>query len=516
MTVPSASPHPRGAPPDGAALGERPLARTGHDLGRCYRAALQWLRESLIAPAGASCRAPHPARDTWALVPTLLASGERSLAGTLLDDILSSQDPHGCWSGQEPGRVVGDTTTAVSALAAAWPSTPSVESALRRGCEWLCSMPFLAPGFLLTRALRTCRGTAIERCEGLLAAAALGRAGESLGRPHLVAAAQRVVAWPSPTLRRRAARAANWLGSQVTHSHHDDLGPLLDLAREELVRPTLARAARRQHGDGAVTAEDAPGLVCPRCLGQLTSAWCRTGQRDPAIRALLYLGTVQSASGAFPGPVAPDPATPSSMQLTVKEFLDALHWHVRTAFDSQVDLFEDRTNSCDGRVAFLLKAAGPLHGRRVLDAGCGRGAVARALLEACPTAEVWGVDLSLTMLRHAPQAMHARHGSIQNLPFPDACFDVSICVEALEHAGNAPGAVAELCRVVRPGGRVLIVDKSLDRAGALEIEEWEQWFSCRDVESWLELCCGEVRSEVLEHCPEYGPGLFLGWVGTRA
>jgi malonyl-CoA O-methyltransferase len=197
------------------------------------------------------------------------------------------------------------------------------------------------------------------------------------------------------------------------------------------------------------------------------------------------------------------------------ECLEAIHRHVAAAFATQIGYFEDHIRSGDGRFGFLLREGRLSPEQRVLDAGCGRGAVARALLTAFPGLEVSAVDLSPEMLSHVPGAARPRRGSIQNLPFEDGSFDLVYCIEALEHAGNPEGAVDELCRVVRPGGRVLIVDKNVARAGALAIESWESWFARTEVECWLRRHCSEVGSELLTHCPELGPGLFIGWHGTR-
>jgi SAM-dependent methyltransferase len=223
-----------------------------------------------------------------------------------------------------------------------------------------------------------------------------------------------------------------------------------------------------------------------------------TRQDDP--------GALLERLGPAPGPDLPAAAV---------ELLEAIHRHIAAAFATQVGDFEDRIRSGDGRFGFLLREGRFLPNQRVLDAGCGRGAVARALLTSFPGLDLFAVDLSPEMLRHVPAAARPRRGSIQNLPFEDDGFDLVYCIEALEHAGNPEGAVDELCRVARPGGRVLIVDKNLERAGALPIESWESWFSRTEVECWLGRHCNDVGSELLLHCPELGSDLFVGWHGTR-
>jgi SAM-dependent methyltransferase len=84
-------------------------------------------------------------------------------------------------------------------------------------------------------------------------------------------------------------------------------------------------------------------------------------------------------------------------------------------------------------------------GARVLDVGAGDRPY-DALLRGA--AEVVALDV--------PGNVHADlHGSLDALPVADASFDVALCLQVLEHVDDPAGAVRELRRVVRPGGRVL-------------------------------------------------------------
>jgi 2-polyprenyl-6-hydroxyphenyl methylase/3-demethylubiquinone-9 3-methyltransferase len=109
------------------------------------------------------------------------------------------------------------------------------------------------------------------------------------------------------------------------------------------------------------------------------------------------------------------------------------------------------------RVGFYLQQLGDLHGRRVLDAGCGGGLVAREL--AAAGAEVVGVDRSLGSLgvarRAAGGSFHPAQGRLERLPFGDASFDAVVAADVLEHLPDLPTAVAELARVLAPGGSFL-------------------------------------------------------------
>lgn len=90
----------------------------------------------------------------------------------------------------------------------------------------------------------------------------------------------------------------------------------------------------------------------------------------------------------------------------------------------------------------------------VLDAGCGPGSMSRHWREA--GSEVTALDLSAGMLAQAQRngaAQHYLQGDIEALPLPDACFDWH-GVTAVQWCDELSAAIGELCRVVRPGGRV--------------------------------------------------------------
>jgi ubiquinone/menaquinone biosynthesis C-methylase UbiE len=116
----------------------------------------------------------------------------------------------------------------------------------------------------------------------------------------------------------------------------------------------------------------------------------------------------------------------------------------------------------------LADLAGLVPGESVLDVGCGTGTLAVvAKRRVGPDGAVQGVDASPEMIGQATHkaatagvdvTFHV--GRAQALPFPDARFDVVLCTLMLHHL---PGPARERCmaeirRVLRPGGRVLAVD----------------------------------------------------------
>lgn len=104
-------------------------------------------------------------------------------------------------------------------------------------------------------------------------------------------------------------------------------------------------------------------------------------------------------------------------------------------------------------------------GARVLDACCGSGASALPAAEAVgPSGSVLGVDLAANLLALAQAKADARRlsnlelrvGDMLALELPAASFDAVVCVFGIFFVPDMPGAVRELWRLVRPGGRLAL------------------------------------------------------------
>ena len=94
-------------------------------------------------------------------------------------------------------------------------------------------------------------------------------------------------------------------------------------------------------------------------------------------------------------------------------------------------------------------------GSVVLDAGCGKG---RTFLyrRRLPSVRVVGLDLS-PHARDNPNVDSQVTGTLEALPFPDASFDAVLCTHVAEHLARPEAAFAEMARVLRPGGRLLLL-----------------------------------------------------------
>jgi malonyl-CoA O-methyltransferase len=167
-------------------------------------------------------------------------------------------------------------------------------------------------------------------------------------------------------------------------------------------------------------------------------------------------------------------------------------------------------------VQLILEYFGDLNGKRVLDLGSGKGRFARVLLERHPDAAIVAFDLAEAMLRCVPAGIRACAGSMTALPFPSGAFDCVYATESLEHAVEIETAVAELCRVTRRDGRIVIIDKNADQWGRLKTPEWEKWFGRKELEKLLKRHCSRVSSKPISYWEDVAPdGLFLAWLAER-
>jgi ubiquinone/menaquinone biosynthesis C-methylase UbiE len=118
--------------------------------------------------------------------------------------------------------------------------------------------------------------------------------------------------------------------------------------------------------------------------------------------------------------------------------------------------------------AALQDAVAPAPGERLLEVGSGSGVLCRRMAPAvAPGGRLYGLDVSPGFLRaadrYAAEDGLAEHiafgaGAGEALPFPAGCFDGAYAARLLLHVPDPNAVVREMARVVRPGGRVVLMD----------------------------------------------------------
>ena len=129
----------------------------------------------------------------------------------------------------------------------------------------------------------------------------------------------------------------------------------------------------------------------------------------------------------------------------------------------------------------VLKFAGPLSGKAVLDVGCGDGTLT-AEFHRKGALFVVGCDSDPHMMAKATartmaerDAMSYLLGRAEHLPFRDQSFDVVTAITVLCFVEQRSRAVEEMARVLKPGGRLVIG----------ELGRWSTWAASRRIRAWL-------------------------------
>lgn len=221
--------------------------------------------------------------------------------------------------------------------------------------------------------------------------------------------------------------------------------------------------------DGKIPAKkEMVNEYCFTGLSQFALSLFLSGMPKLGMQMLEFVSGFQNESGGFYG------GTPGSGYFideepswAVKFYIDAFLESSRASFvDSSDTRMLDFEGSVDPRFFFVKSRVEAAH--KVLDVGCGGGRYINNL-----DCDRYACDLVQSQSVNAKFSI----GSCYDLPYNDDFFDVVICCECLEHAIFKENAIKQMLRVVKPGGRLLIIDKDVKEQADYQYplhygEEW--------------------------------------------
>jgi malonyl-CoA O-methyltransferase len=486
---------------------ERTLIQRFHD-------SLCWLKLATLPNSGVKVTGqrtnPYP-EVTGYLIPTLLHFGERELAIQYGQWLVNIQHADGYWTDPDFGSpFTFDTGQILKGLIALSSLTPEFNNSIKRGCDWLVDQ-IQEDGAVTTPDYRQWElpgGRRVPEAIHLYVLEPLRMYGGGIYNSAVDRALQHYLAIPELTS-----------FSTLNHFHAYIVEALVDLGLTDRAEDAMKDIASYLRYDGFLPAYCDESWICSTGMFQYAVIWYKLGNRQLGDRVFAYGCKFQEASGGFLGSYGKGGSYFPSEEIpwAVKYFMDAVYWKIRSSFDSTTEEYPASVSQLDGRWQLVSSVMRNSGATVVGDIGCGKGRFARCFLHEFPDSSLYGVDLSPNMLSALPPAVIPLKGTMLQIPVADNFFDFVYCVESLEHAVNIPAAIRELARVIRRGGHLLIIDKNAACRGALEIEDWEQWFLADEVTELLAKAGFSVRihKQVPYDDSDGRDGLFFGWEALK-
>ncbi len=138
---------------------------------------------------------------------------------------------------------------------------------------------------------------------------------------------------------------------------------------------------------------------------------------------------------------------------------------VREQYDRVAEKYDSCWQSYTASTLNFLKKWLNLKGsEKVLDVACGTGALEALLVKEHPSQPLSGIDVSGSMLAVARRKLQSNPhitfslGAASAIPFSDRSFDVVVCANSFHYFDNPPACLIEMKRVLKPGGRIVILD----------------------------------------------------------
>lgn len=473
-------------------------------------------------------------------IPTLLQWGMRDKAINYAKWLCENQQPSGAWMSFDlKHESVFNTGQVLRGLAAICGILPETKDHLEKGCEWLLSN-MASDGRLLSAEGTVWPDSGINsELIHIYCLPPLIEAGQKLGKPYYRECAGKILDYYKKNYREDILNF-----NYLSHFYAYVLEALADLGETELVSAAMKKIERLQRMDGMVPAYRQCHWVCSTGLFQLAIIWFKLGKWEQGNKAFDYAVRLQNKSGGWYGGYPADYYIGKNkiksiyfkekadyfpdeeISWAVKYFFDALYHREILEFERKAHLFLDQIDSKDGKYQTVFNLIQSLSDKerrlQILDVGCGKSRYLKKLCLQMPQNRYYGVDLSKRVLSYCKNKnIILKESSILKIDYKDNEFDIVYAVESLEHAVLIEEAVKELARVLKPGGRLLIIDKDKESFDRMKYASWiipeesstKQWLDKGETIRFMER--GGLANIESFYIPTAEGNMFRAFIGSK-
>lgn len=492
-----------------------------------YNNAVQWIKTNSVKNGGvinnSKLHKSYP-EVTGYYIPTLLRWGYRGLAVSYADWLCSIQKEDGSWyDTMDEAPYIFDSAQILKGLLSVrtiYSDKKKINKAIIKGCDWILSC-MTEEGQLKTPT-ETAWGNVATELIHTYCLSPLVEAANIYKVERYEQVAKKILEYYKANYHDQIINF-----SMLSHFYSYVVEAMLDMGEVDLAKEAMRNMEKYQKASGAVPAYKDVDWVCSTGLFQLALIWFRLGDSERGSRAFEYACKLQNKTGGWYGsyiseenPEECNTYFPDAeISWANKYFLDALYYKNVCQFESQAAMFRSDLLDDDQKYIIIKNeiANGSTEHKRILDVGCGKGRYIIKLAEELPENEYFAVDISTNVMKYFDNKTEITktQGGLTCIPYEDDFFNIVYTCEALEHAVDIKSAVREICRVVMPGGKIIIIDKNKSMYGYFDIEQWEQWFDKEELKQLMLQYCSDVfYTDDIDYDGRKSDGLFGAWIGT--
>ena len=142
--------------------------------------------------------------------------------------------------------------------------------------------------------------------------------------------------------------------------------------------------------------------------------------------------------------------------------MNALEKKIENCFNEISSMLPSEISADNFQLKEVLAWFGDVKGKKFLDAGCAKGRFTKALVKR--GAFLSGIDITENFINIAKENVPEadfRLASVIDMPFGNNTFDGVLCIEVIEHIPDTEKAIREMTRVLKPSGKIIIIDKNI-------------------------------------------------------